>query len=90
MRGLRAFPCAWLCGLPSTVTGTLLLLPHGRPAPACGCYAVLCARCNPYVVQPTPPSVPHLLAQATGCSDAQAEDLVKQLSDSGRYHKDVW
>ena len=27
---------------------------------------------------------------ATGCSAAQAEDLVKRLSDSGRYLKDVW
>lgn len=28
--------------------------------------------------------------QATGCSDSKAEELVKRLSDSGRYHKDVW
>lgn len=34
---------------------------------------------------------PHLLcSQATGCSNAKAEELIKRLSDSGRYHKDVW
>ena len=28
--------------------------------------------------------------QATGCTGNQAEALVKGLSDSGRYLKDVW
>ena len=28
--------------------------------------------------------------QATGCTGNQAEALVKSLSDSGRYLKDVW
>lgn len=30
------------------------------------------------------------LVQATGCSGHEAEAAVKQLADSGRYHKDVW
>ncbi|PRW59852.1 NADPH-cytochrome P450 reductase [Chlorella sorokiniana] len=33
----------------------------------------------------------HAIAvKATGCSEAKAEELVKRLSESGRYHKDVW
>lgn len=28
--------------------------------------------------------------QATGCTGNQAEAMVKSLSDSGRYLKDVW
>lgn len=31
-----------------------------------------------------------IAAAATGCSPAQAEELVRRLSDSGRYLKDVW
>lgn len=31
-----------------------------------------------------------VVVQATGCSDAQAEVMIKKLADSGRYLKDVW
>lgn len=49
----------------------------------------------PAYLCPCPPThlpapSPSLALQATGCGDEEAEAEVKRLSDSGRYHKDVW
>lgn len=36
-------------------------------------------------------TLPHMcMLQASGCSPAQAEVMIKRLADSGRYLKDVW
>lgn len=47
---------------------------------------------HPYALLPPSDHAPSCLfsAQATGCSDSKAEEMIRKLSDSGRYLKDVW
>ena len=83
----------WGLGAGDLVLLLLLLLDVLRlPAPQLGwpCWNACSSAAS---CQQSPPCLPWRVlpcAQATGCSDAKAEEMIKKLSDSGRYHKDVW